>query len=227
MIQFNLLPDVKLKYLKTQAKKRVVVISSLAASAVSLALLIVLFISVQVVQKNRLTKMSDQINSQLSTLNATPDLNKILTIQNQLKNLPQLHNDKPVVSRLFGYMQQITPVNANISSLNVDFVGYKMTIAGTADSLITGNKYADTLKFATYTTSSGVEGKPFSNVVTTMSAGSEVTDFSIQFDYDKILFESQDEPSLTVPNIISTRSETEKPSTIFKEQEKAETKEGQ
>ena len=150
MIQFNLLPDVKLEYIKTRRTKRLVVIVSMFAAGISVAALIIMFLTVQVAQKKHITDLNKDIASQKKTLTDTPDLNKILTIQNQLKHLPDLHASKPISSRIFGYVQQITPVQADIASLNVDFSAGTMTIAGTADTLITVNKFADTVKFATY-----------------------------------------------------------------------------
>ena len=217
MIQFNLLPDVKLQYIKTQHTKRLVMIVSLLATSASVALLAILFVTVQVAQKKHLNDLSKDISTQIKKLNNTDDLNKILTIQNQLNSLSGLHADKPVASRLFGYVQQITPVQADIATLNVDLSTNKMTITGTSDTVVTANKFADTLKFATYTSSATTSGKPFSNVVTTLSVGPQKTTFGLTFDFDPVLFASAEAPKLVVPNIISTRSETEKPSTVFKE----------
>jgi hypothetical protein len=219
MIQFNLLPDVKLQYLKTQRTKRMVVVSSVAAATISLAILTVLFLSVQVAQKKHLDDLSANIKTEQSKLNAVPDLNKILTIQNQLKSLPDLHTAKPVTSRLFGYIQQVTPVQATISSMSIDFVASTMSISGTTDSLVTANKFADTLKFATYSTDpkDTTVNHPFKNIVTTLSRGDKNSTYSFTLVYDPILFKSEVTPVITVPKIISTRSETEKPEAIFKE----------
>ena len=144
MIQFNLLPDVKLKYIKTQRTKRVVMVGSLIAASVSVALFVVLFLSVQVAQKKHLNDLSRDITKQVSTLSGTQDVNKILTIQNQLNSLPKLHADKPITSRIFGYIAQVTPTQASISLLNVDFTLDTITVTGSADSVVTVNKFADT-----------------------------------------------------------------------------------
>lgn len=218
MIQFNLLPDVKLEYIKSKHTKRLVVIVSLFAAGVSLAVLVVMFLTVQIAQKKHISDLNKDIAAQEKTLSDTADLNKILTIQNQLAHLPELHNTKPVTSRLFGYIQQITPVQADISSLTLDLQANTVTIAGSADSLVTINKFADTLKFATYKTSTTDKGKPFSNVVTTLSTGAkDKASYSLTFGIDPVLFDGKEVPELIVPKIISTRSETEKPSAVFKE----------
>lgn len=216
MIQFNLLPDVKLDYIKTRRTKRLVVIISLSAAGVSLAVLIIMFLTVQVAQKKHLADLSKDIKSQESALTSTPDLDKILTIQNQLKSLPTLDANKPVTSRLFGYVQQVTPVQADISKLDLDFSANTMVISGSATDLATANKFADTLKFATYSTSTVSNGKPFSNIVTTLSRDEKVASYSLTLNFDPLLFASAEAPVLTVPKIISTRSATEKPEAVFK-----------
>jgi Tfp pilus assembly protein PilN len=217
MIQFNLLPDVKLEYIKARRMKRLVVLISMAAAGVSLAVLIILFLTVQVAQKKHISDLNKDIATEEKAITSTEDLDKILTIQNQLNKLPQLHDDKILSSRIFGYIQQVSPVLVTISNLTVDFTANTISISGTADNVITVNKFADTLKFATYKSESVEDGKPFSNVVTTMASSTGKTSFSLSFNFEPVLFSTAETPKLIVPNKISTRSETEKPSSLFKE----------
>ena len=217
MIQFNLLPDVKLQYIKAQRTKRLVMVISLVAAALSIALVTVLFLTVQVAQKKHLKDLSSDIVDQTKKLNSVEDLNKILTIQNQLNSLTTLHQSKPVTSRLFGFIQQVTPVQASISKLDIDFSVNTLTIVGTVDTLLTANQFSDTLKFATYKTAATDKGKPFSNVVTTLGLGDKKSTYVLTMSFDPVLFLSAEVPVLTVPAITSTRSETEKPATLFKE----------
>lgn len=223
MIQFNLLPDVKIKYINTQRTKRTVMLASFIVGAVSVALLAIMFVSVQVIQKKSLNDLSKDIVSETKQLQNVPDLDKILTIQNQLASLPALHDGKPVTSRILEYVPLVTPAAATISSLDVDFSTNTFTISGNADSAATVNKYADTLKFATYKTATVQEGKPFTNVVTTVSVSTQATDptrrasYLLTFNFDPVLFSNTEKPTLVVPKITSSRSETEKPSAIFKE----------
>lgn len=207
-----------------------VTLVSIIVTAVSLTLVSVLYVSVQVVQKKHLNDISDDITTQMKKLTDVQDLDKILTIQNQLASLPGLHDGKPVSSRLLGYIAQVTPVKtatnyAYIASLDIDFADSSIKISGTADGLATVNKFSDSLKFATYKTSQTDAGKPFSNVVTTANRSSGTgsaneTSYIIALNFDPALFSNTEVPTLTVPNIVSTRSETEKPSAIFKESPK-------
>lgn len=52
MIQFNLLPDVKIAYIKAQRQKRIVIFASIVASAAATALFVLLFSYANLVQKN-------------------------------------------------------------------------------------------------------------------------------------------------------------------------------
>lgn len=216
MIQFNLLPDVKLEYLKAERLRKLVIAVSalvtLAALVVMLALL-----SVTILQRKHLSDLNKDIKSQSSQLEGQADLNKILTVQNQLGSLTDLHSAKPAASRLTDYMKQLTPSKAAISSLNIDFNQHTLNITGTADSLATVNQYIDTLKFTTYKADDGTSQNAFSSVVlASFGLTTHEADYNITFSYDPTIFEITKSVTLTVPNIVTTRSETEQPSDLFK-----------
>ncbi len=233
MIQFNLLPDVKLQYIKADYRKRLAITISIIVSAFFLILLILLLLFVKVGQTKHMNSLTKDIEATTAELQKTQDLNKILTIQNQLESLPGLHNDKVISSRLFDYLNQLTPEKATISDVTLDFADSTLIIKGNADSLSTVNKFADTLKFTDFKVdgSNPKEGKAFSNVVlnsfsvsSTSTAGSKEKQiaYEIKFNFDPAIFSNalnaEGKPanvSLTVPSIISTRSETEKPGSIF------------
>lgn len=220
MIQFNLLPDVKIKYLKTQRTKRMVVLISMICAGVSLAMVTVLFISVQGVQKKKVDDVSVKIKKERETLYSVQDLNKILTIQNQLSSLTLLHDQKPITSRIFEYLYKVTPVGATISNFDLNLETNTLTITGGASTLLTLNQYADSLKFATYKNSTTETGKPFTNVVTASNKDNTKNTFTytITTTIDAALFSNTDVPELAVPNIVSNRSQTEKPTALFKEE---------
>ena len=167
MIQFNLLPDVKLEYLRTRRTKRMVISGSLLLSAIALVIFLLLLFTVDVFQKKNMNDLNRDIKTYSTQLQGTTDINKILTIQNQLSVLPSLHDQKAAASRTFGYIQQLTPNNATISNLKLDYTQNAVTITGAAPSLDVVNTFTDTLKFTKYsTTDQSVTGKPaFTNVV--------------------------------------------------------------
>src|SRR3990167_4791890 len=116
MIQFNLLPDVKLEYIKTRRNKRTILLIAGGAAAASLTVLILLFGVVHILQKQHLNNLNNDIKKHSSELEKTKDLGKVLTVQNQLDSLPDLHNKKVVASHLFNYVGQLTPAQASIAN---------------------------------------------------------------------------------------------------------------
>jgi hypothetical protein len=225
MIQFNLLPDVKLEYIRTKQRKRMIVTLSIIVTAVALVIFLLLFLFVRVSQPKHMKDLTNDINKGVSTLQNTKDLDKILTIQNQLKTLPGLHDRRVFSSRFVDYLGQVTPAQATIANVDVDFTKNTVLIKGDADSLATVNKFADTLKFTDYQINNSEKKKAFNSVVLqgfTLNPnnfkGQRPVTFQLTFKYDPPIFatvkdvpEGSQPVTLIVPQITSTRSETEKP----------------
>lgn len=220
MIQFNLLPDVKMAYLKTRRIKRVVSVVSLCLTGASVAIFVLMFLLVNFWQKKTLDDLDKDISTSVSKISGTQDLNKILTIQSQLDSLVTLHGQKPVTSRLFDYISKITPAQVELSSLNLDYAQSTISISGKAaktanvNKIEAVNKYVDTLKFTTYKTSKDATVVPAFTKVVLSSFGSDDkgASFSISFVFDPAIFDSSQKTlTLEVPKIISTRSEQQKP----------------
>jgi hypothetical protein len=225
MIQFNLLPDIKIQYLKANRQKQVVLLVSVIATAASIVFLVVMGVIVFGLQKKSIKDLSADIKTSSAELQNTPDLTKILTVQNQLKSLPSLHDNKPVANRLFGYISQSTPSNASLSRVNVDFVKHTMTLTGSADSLNTVNTFTDTLKFTTYhtETNSKTEVQAFTDVVlSNFGRDSKSATYNITLTFDPVIFSELENVTLTIPSIVTTRSEIEQPQALFKKAEGAQ-----
>lgn len=215
MIQFNLLPDVKLEFIKARRLKHTVIMISILVSASALTLLVVLSMTVLVFQKKHMDDLTNDIKASKSKLESVQDLDKILTVQNQLNSLPGLHDQKPVTSRLFGYIQQVTPQKVSISTLDLDYETQTLKIKGNADAISTVNKYVDTVKFTDYTLGTE-QKKAFSEVVlSTFTRDDKSATYEITFKFDPAIFDAKNDIKLVVPNTISTRSTTEKPEAIF------------
>lgn len=148
-VQFNLLPDSKLKLNDTQHTKRLVFTIAIIVSAASLGLLLIMLGLVDGVQKKLMSDAAanvDKSSSQLQSLN----ISKIITVQSQLQSLTGLHQNKHITSRIFTYLPKITPPDVSINKLDLDLTLNTMTIAGVAPSQKTVNTFIDTLKFATF-----------------------------------------------------------------------------
>jgi Tfp pilus assembly protein PilN len=216
-VQFNLLPDIKIEYLKAKRQQHMVVLVSILATVVAVSVFVLLLSVVYGLQKKNLNDLSSDIKSASSELQDTKDLTKILTVQNQLKALPALHDQKVFSSRLYDYLSQVTPTNASIAKLNADFTLNTLTISGSATDLTTINTYTDALKFTKYTTKSQSSQKSaFSDVVlSSFTRDSKAATYSITLKFDPLIFADDDSVDLTVPQIISSRSEVDKPTALF------------
>lgn len=231
MIQFNLLPDVKVEYIKTRWRKRVIILVSAISAAVMFAIFFLLLLYVRVNQPAHMSDLNKDIKTNVEEIQAVEGLDEILTIQNQLNSLPGLHDQKVVSSRLVDYLTRLTPNQATISDVTLDFEASTLVIKGNANSLGTVNKYADTLKFTEYKINDEGEatGKAFKDVVLQSFAvagsgqsGADAISYELTMVFEPAIFAlvrdstNPAEPvTLKVPQIISTRSATETPDTLF------------
>lgn len=213
MVQFNLLPDVKLEYVKAQRTKRLLTSVSVIVSVAALFVLFLSFVSVDVVQKKSLHDLDNDIQKYSSQLKSVKDLSQILTVQNQLSTLTGLHDKEPVASRLFKYVSQTTPSGASLTSLSVDFTGNSLSFGGQAPSLDTVSAYTDTLKATKFSVAGTNGSKPaFSKVVlSSFSRNDKNASFTITCTFDPAIFDSKQDVSLIVPN----NSEAADQSNIF------------
>jgi len=214
-VQFNLLPDIKLEFDRQQKAKKLVYTLSFLVSALVITVFIISFLSVNVLQKKLLNDAQNDIIKYSKQLKSIPDLEKVLTIQNQLNTLPGLHQSKPITSRLFTYLPQVTPSKVFIGQITMDLGAGTVTLNGTSDKLETVNQFIDTLKF----TKIGIGGvaqkdaKPaFTNVILASAGRTDKTaNYSITASFDPSLFDGSQNITLMVPKEITTRSVTESP----------------
>lgn len=225
MIQFNLLPDVKLEFVRAQRIQRTVISASVIAAGSAFIIFLLLFVTVNLVQKKSISDLNGDIKKYNGQLKATPDLDKILTIQSQLSVLPGLHEEKASAARTFTYVQQLTPSNVSLSDVTTDYAANTMEITGQAASLDQVNTFIDTLKFTKFSTKTVSGEAAFSNVVmsqfsrTSAKASGAVINgatFTITLSYKADIFDNASNVSLQVPNTVSTRSVSEQPTDIFK-----------
>ena len=214
-VQFNLLPDVKLEFNRAQHAKRVVYTLSFLACGVAVALFVISFLAVNVLQKQLLNNANNDINNYSNQLKKIPDLDKILTVQNQLSALPGLHDQKHYASRLFGYLRDITPANVNIGKIDVDMTANSLTISGTADKVENVNKFVDTMKFTTFkATDATTANQAFTNVLLSkIDRDDKGASYEITTTFDASLFTGATSVSLNIPQETTTRSVLNAPST--------------
>lgn len=230
-VQFNLLPDVKLEFEKQKRTKRLVYTLAFLISGVAVGLLIICFVYVNLGQKKALDDAQKDIKKYSNDISKIPDIEKILTVQNQLKSLPTLHSQKHITSRVFAYLPKVTPQKVSIGQTAVDFSANTISITGTTDTLESVNAFVDTLKFTTYkaTKGDGQTEKPAFSDVKLASSGrsSNGASYTITMGFDPELFTNDDKNVvLVIPNKITTRSVTEAPALFNGDTGKSNTDQG-
>ena len=222
MIQLNLLPQVKINFIKSQKLKRTALLVCIPIMAISILTVILLAYIVYGSQKSNLSSTNDKANALTNQLNGVVGLGKILTVQNQLNNLDNLHATKPITSRIFDWLEQLTPNRVTISNLTIDYPTNTITLEGAAPSTNLINQFADTLKFTSYTDNktNGASPNAFSDVVLSNFSfnadGGLIVDYTIKFNFDPTLFNVQtSDIKLVIPNQVTTRSQTENPGLLF------------
>jgi len=208
MVQFNLLPDVKLQYIKSQRTKHLVTFIAMVAGLIAIGLLLFSMSVVYLVQKNIILNLNGNITKYSKQLKAIPSVDKMLTVQKQLNTLTGLHEKKPVMSRLFPYLQQLTPQAVSLNKLQIDNVASTISLGGTADSLDTVKVYTNALKAATYTVDGGTPTKAFSDVVlSNFSRDTKGANFTITAKFDPTLFSLTSNVKMQV-NVVADDSQS-------------------
>lgn len=208
MIQFNLLPDVKIQYIKTKRLKRLIMAISVLTIGVSV-LLTALSAGYVQTQKKHISDLDKDIAAIKTELEAIPELSKILTVQNQLNALPALYDGRPAVTRLPDYLDQTTPVDVGLTELKLDFSLSSLEITGHTDNLEKVHRYVNTIKSTAYKVT--VDGskseatKAFSDVVMSkFGRDKDGASFTITMTFDPVIFDGTKEVELVIdPSIIN------------------------
>jgi len=167
MIQINLLPDVKLEFLKANRTKRLVTSVSTLVSVGMLSLVGLMAFHVYVNQATHTSALNIDILSSVESLKSIENLDAILTVNEQLADLPLLHEQKPDVTRVSGMLSKIVPSSIDLTELTVDFTEHIISFGGRGTNTKVINTFADILKNTTYNLDNlGGEPLPaFSSVV--------------------------------------------------------------
>jgi hypothetical protein len=151
MISLNLLPDVKKEFLKSQRARSKVITFAIISTIAVVAGTVVLVLYVYAGQALLLASQTNDIQAKSKTLKNVKDINKYLTVQNQLAELTSLHDNKTVMSRLMSFLPQLNPAaphEIKLASLDVDTVSQTVTFKGTTDTYDSLTTFKDTLSNA-------------------------------------------------------------------------------
>jgi uncharacterized protein YoxC len=218
-VQFNLLPDVKLSYIKAQRTRNLVISISFLVSAAAFVIFLIMLLTVDVVQKKQLSDANKSIKSASSQLQNITGLNQVLTIQNQLSALSTINKTKNITSRVFTFLPQVTPSRVSIGQVSADYTTKTMQLNGTADSQASVNVFVDTLKFATYKIGDqDSEHSAFPSVIlNSFSISTGKSSYSMTIQFDPLLFSNSDSqvPKLSIKNQVTTQSVLGNPANLF------------
>ncbi|HXY17920.1 MAG TPA: PilN domain-containing protein [Candidatus Nitrosopolaris sp.] len=217
-VQFNLLPDVKLAYVKAQRSRRLVTVVAVLLSSVAIAILLIMVFTVEVVQRKQLNDAAAAVTTANKQLSGIAGLDQVMTVQNQLYALATLHQQKHISSRLMlPYLPNITPSNVQISQVSLDLTKNTLSISGTAASQLAVNTFVDTLEFAQFKVGSQSARAAFTSVVeSTFSLTNNGTTYTITANVDPGLFANTGQtPQIILNNQITTRSVLEDPSNFL------------
>lgn len=233
MIQFNLLPNVKLEYIKAQRIKRAVVAISGIVVGACIVFILILVSTVYGLQRGHINRVTEDIEKTATDIKSIDQIDRILTVQNQLISVNDLHADKPVTSRVFSFIESVTPSNVSLSSAELNFETNRLELSGTTETIADINRFVDTLKFTEYyvieldENDETIEASlpddddelppAFESVVLDSFGrrGEGVASYTIVIEFNEMIFDSREEIRLRVRDTITTRSEVDRPEALF------------
>lgn len=123
MIEINLIPDVKQELVRAQIQRNVIISVSMLISIVAVSLVLLVASYVYVGQALAIRSSNDTIDKEFAQLSAVEDIDKMITIKNQLSAVSALDQDKHVTSRLYDMLNVVVPKSPNkvtIASIAVE-----------------------------------------------------------------------------------------------------------
>lgn len=135
MIEINLIPDVKQELLSAKRVRAYVVSGAIITGIAAVAIVALMATYLLAVQGLRSSITDNAVVQKSRELSQVKDLSNMLTIQNQLSALGDMHASKNIVSRVFALLTAINPPAPNdvkISSAKVDAATATITIQGQA-----------------------------------------------------------------------------------------------
>lgn len=225
MIELNLLPDVKLQYVRAQKARRRVISVVTVGGMVAVGLVVLFALYVFAIQPVRGLVVDKGIADANNKLKNVSDLNDYLTIQQQLHYLPQLHQAKPIYSRIISYLPTLNPSapnNIRITQLAIDSStdANAVKIEAYAPTYTAATVFESTLKSALFTYTGLANPIPlFSDVKLTDTSlgedpnGNKVVTFTVLLTVDPSVFAFDSaNASISVPNKDATGSAANVPS---------------
>lgn len=228
MIHFNLLPDVKRDFLKAKRDQAKVISISILSVLIVGGLTVLLAVWVYAVQAIHINLLTQNIKDHVTEIESIADVNKYVTLQNQLANLSKLHNDKNDFSRLLAMLPTLNPKSPNnvaLSSLTLSTEETTIMLEGQVSDFTGLVTFRDILQnaeleYRASTEATEVAKEQLFSVVTIVeqgmsktAAGSAVVSFKILVAYNPAAFMgSSKDVAVHVPKLETTPSKQGSPS---------------
>ena len=230
MIEVNLIPDVKKEYLRAQRVRNMVISVSMLVAAVSAGVVVVLGLGLGSMQFAS-GQADNSIKNKYKELSDKPDVNDLLTIQNQLTQIDSISSNKGVNSRIFDVLSAVNPQapnNVAMSTVRHNAAEKTITIEGSAAG---GFNAVDALKKTIlntklkYTKDSESSDTPLSSSVTISntaytedSGGEKKLTFTLSFVYPEELLSNKIKSLVSASptgSVDATDSKTHVPDSLF------------
>lgn len=137
MIEINLVPDVKQEFIKAQRVRNAIISIAIIVCLACVGALVLVSLYVFGAQAWGNKTTDDNIAAGIKKLQEVQDLDKALTVQNQLKNISEIHSETQLDARLFDMLATVTPTGDNevsISKFMLDTDEGTITIEGNSKS---------------------------------------------------------------------------------------------
>lgn len=134
--EINLVPEVKLKMIKAQKVRNLVLFICIVVSAVSVGVVGVLF-SIKSGQDIAIASQDGRLKLMSTRLNEYADLDDLIIMQQQLSGLDKISENKKILSRVFGALGVMVPQGGDtvkISELRVNMQTNNLVLEAQADA---------------------------------------------------------------------------------------------
>jgi hypothetical protein len=136
MIAINLIPDVKQELIRAQKMRGTAITLSIVVGIVAggVVALLAVFLGGQTITES---VMRDNIKKDFTTFSSIENIDNVLTIQNQLSKISDIHQKKSIDSRIFDVLVAINPAAPNdikISNVRLNPSENSLVIEGSAAS---------------------------------------------------------------------------------------------
>jgi hypothetical protein len=229
MIELNLLPDVKKEFLKAQRTRNNVISGAIILTIAAAVITAILASTVYIGQNAVIALQTKSVKEKNDKLKSQPEIEKYLTVQNQLKNIDTLHNGKYLYSRALTYLQALnpsTPNNVVLSSVSLKKEDKSLELEGSVRNFEALTIFKTTLqtaklKYQTANSSDQQETVLF-NTVTLADAGirssdkTSVVNFRMLLTYPEAIFlTSTKNGKIEVPNEVTSDGDRNAPKELF------------